>query len=165
VTDTQTVLDLPIEENDVDATTVRGYLLELLATLWQQGEGFSSKRPFGDGAWEYPVYTALLRAGLVAGKFDEDGYVESVDTLAADALVYRAIRDVLGHRALPAADRVAYEGTEWCVWFGGDGPDHAAVIRVVDDEEAARSFLSWIRKDVTSGVASRRTYTAAWEVR
>jgi hypothetical protein len=161
---TESVLDLPIEGNDVDATTVRGYLLELLAALWRQGEEFSSKRPFGSGGWEYPVYEALLRAGLVAGKFDEDGYVQEVDDETADALICRAVRDVLGHRALPPAERVAYEDTEWCVWYGNSVDDPIGV-RIVEDEGAAREQLRWYRQDAASGVAARRVYVTAWEVR
>lgn len=161
---TESVLDLPIEGNDVDATTVRGYLLELLATLWRQGEAFSSKRPFGNGGWEYPVYVALLRAGLVAGRFDEDGDLVELDDTAADVLVCRAVRDVLGHRALPPVERVGYEETEWCVWYGNSVDDPIG-IRIVGDEETAREQVRWYREDVASGVAVRRTYATAWEVR
>jgi hypothetical protein len=115
MTASESVLDLPIESgNDADASTVRGYLIELLATLWRQGAGFSSKRPFGESDWQYSIYTALLRAGLVTGQFDENGYVEDVDYAAADDLICRAIRDVLGHRPLPPAEQVIYEATEWC---------------------------------------------------
>lgn len=166
MTASESVLDLPIEpENDADASTVRGYLLELLATLWQQGEDFSSKRPFGNGAWQYSIYKVLLQAGLVAGRLDEDGYVEDVDRAAADDLIFRAIRDVLGHRPLPPAERVAYEATEWCAWYGGEDPNEAAGVHVVDDEEEAREVLRWYRDDLGAGVARRRTYTTAWETR
>jgi hypothetical protein len=160
------VLDLPIEPgNDADASTVREYLLELIATLWRQGDGFSSKRPFGESTWQYSIYTALLRAGLVTGQFDEDGYVRDVDYAAADDLICRAIRDVLGHRPLPPAGQVAYEATEWCAWYGGEDPNEAAGVHVVDDEEEAREVLRWYRDDLGAGVARRRTYTTAWEPR
>lgn len=162
---TESVLDLPMRPgNDADASTVREYLTRLLATLWREGEGFSSKRPFGNGGWEYPVYEALVRAGLVAGSLDEDGYVENVeDADYANDLVSRAILDVLGHRELPPSDRVSYEATEWCVWYGGEDPNEAAGVQVVADEEEARETLRWYRDDLGAGVASRRTFTTAWE--
>lgn len=86
------ILDCPTGENDAKAETVREYLVALLVTLWVEGEGFSGKRPFGNSAWEYEVYTALIRAELVEGKLDEDGYIEEVDALGADKLILRAIR-------------------------------------------------------------------------
>lgn len=49
-------------------TTVRGYLKELLRTIWLEGEGFSGKRPFGDSSWYYDISNALIRA-----KVFEDG--------------------------------------------------------------------------------------------
>lgn len=88
------ILALPMRENDAGATTVRGYLVELLAALWQEGEGFSGKRPFGNSSWEYDLYEPLAAAGLIAVTLDEDGYIHTfpdserrkADTLIADAI-------------------------------------------------------------------------------
>jgi len=44
-------LDTEIEENDSGETTIRNYLLELLYQAYEQAEGFSGKRPFGDSGW------------------------------------------------------------------------------------------------------------------
>lgn len=89
------VLSCPMDKNNADATTVREYFIELLSTLWQEDEGFSSKRPFGDSDWQYDVYLALHRAGLIDGLvLDSDGYVEHfsrADQLAADDLIQKAI--------------------------------------------------------------------------
>lgn len=92
--DPQAVLDCPMEGNDAGAATIRGYLVALVREVWKEGEGFSGKRPFGNSSWEYEVYGALVRAELVSGSFDENGYIEDVDTREANALIFAAI-DVL----------------------------------------------------------------------
>ena len=97
----QQLLDLPLPENDSGADTVRGYLVALLTMLWQEGEGFSGKRPFGNSSWEYDLYQPMARAGLITATFDEDGYVDSFPTtrrLKADDLILAAIK-ALGETA------------------------------------------------------------------
>lgn len=74
--------------------TLTDFLLNLLSTLWAQGESFSGKRPFGDSGWQFEVYEALVRAGHLPGTLDEDGFLEefSANSMkAADELVERAI--------------------------------------------------------------------------
>ncbi|MFI7073495.1 hypothetical protein [Micromonospora sediminicola] len=88
------VLDLPMPTNDADAPTVRAYLIELLAKVWEEGECFNGKRPFGNSGWDYDLYPPLITAGLVAGKLDEDGWIEEVDDRAASRLVAAAIREL-----------------------------------------------------------------------
>jgi hypothetical protein len=85
------ILDCPMGQNDAEAATVRDYLKALLRELWASGEGFSGKRPFGNSGWEYEVYTALVKADLVEGKLDTDGYIEKVDRDTADRLILAAI--------------------------------------------------------------------------
>lgn len=41
------ILDIPMEENDANASTIREYLKALLSHLWAEGEGFSGKRNEG----------------------------------------------------------------------------------------------------------------------
>ena len=93
------VLACPMDrENGARATTVREYLVALLAALWAEGEGFSGKRPFGNSGWEYEVYAALAEQGLIEGVvFDGDGYVEDFPDEArreADRLVFDAIQSL-----------------------------------------------------------------------
>lgn len=90
----QRVLDCPMQRNDAGAATIREYLIALLFNLWSEGEGFSGKRPFGNSAWEYEIYEALIAAGLVEGTFDEYDGVETVDYRTADRLVADAIRSL-----------------------------------------------------------------------
>ncbi len=84
------VLDLPMQPNDARATTVREYLVALLAEVWTEKEGFSGKRPFGNSGWEYDLYLPLLKAGLVDGALDEDGYIDHMDDDAAERLIAAA---------------------------------------------------------------------------
>lgn len=81
-------------ENDAGVATVRGYLVKLLQTLWQEGECFDGKRPFGYSGWQSDVHLALVNAGLVAGTCDADGCLSQVDERAANALVLAAIGEL-----------------------------------------------------------------------
>lgn len=85
------LLALELPPNDSGATTVRGYLVELLAELWRTEDLFSGKRPFGNSGWQYDLYTPMVKAGLTPGHLDIDGYVEDMDTAEADALITAAI--------------------------------------------------------------------------
>jgi hypothetical protein len=87
------VLAAPMDpmDNDAGATTVRAYLIKLLTCVWEDGESFNGKRPFGNSGWQYEVYAALIKAGIIKGILDEDGDIENVDYRAADDLVGEAI--------------------------------------------------------------------------
>ena len=87
------ILDLPMKPNDAEASTVREYLIALLKEVWTQEEGFSGKRPFGNSGWQWDLYEPLVRAGVVWGTFDSDGYLGEVDTAAA----HDVILDAIGH--------------------------------------------------------------------
>lgn len=91
---TQEILALGMDENDSGATTIKGYLKALLLTLWQEEEGFSGKRPFGNSSWKFELYTALVKHKVVRGDFDEDGYLDDVDTEAADNIINQCILDL-----------------------------------------------------------------------
>ena len=88
------ILDIEMQDNDAAAKTIRGYLKALLSKLWEEGEGFSGKHPFGNSGWEFPLYAALVKAGVVEGSLDEDGYLYSCDYKAANKLVYKAIEEL-----------------------------------------------------------------------
>lgn len=84
------VLNTPMQPNDADAATIRGYLIALLAKVWAEGECFNGKRPFGNSSWECEIYEALVRAELIEGVLDEGGLADC-DTDAADCLIVDAI--------------------------------------------------------------------------
>ncbi len=87
------VLDIPLGENDANAATIRDYLKALLRKLWEEEEGFSGKRPFGNSGWAYDFDDALARAGKVSGTQDEDGRyeVDRNDRDAVNDLIFDAI--------------------------------------------------------------------------
>lgn len=70
----QEILNLPMRENDAKAKTIRDYLLSLLYTVWDKGEGFSGKRPFGNSGWEWELHWALSDAGLIDEDDDINGH-------------------------------------------------------------------------------------------
>lgn len=77
--------------------TIREYLGKLLHTLWEEGDRFSGKRPFGNSGWEYDLYTALAKAGAVTADLDEDDLLNSISSeerAKADALVFGLIAEM-----------------------------------------------------------------------
>lgn len=88
------ILDIPMGENDANASTIGEYLIKLLLTLWKEGEGFDGKRPFGNSGWEYELYQPLIKAGVVKGELDEDGYIASLDKSEAYSLIRRTIENM-----------------------------------------------------------------------
>jgi hypothetical protein len=94
------LLDLELPDNDSGASTVRGYLVALLAELWREEDNFSGKRPFGNSSWQCDIYRPMIRAGIVPGTFDEDGCLDTFTGAAerqADNLILAAI-SALGTR-------------------------------------------------------------------
>lgn len=87
------LFEIPMEENDAEAKTIGEYLKKLFCTLWGKGEEFSGKRPFGNSGWQYDVYAALIKAGVVNGKLDSNGYVDEIDYRQADDMIQKAIED------------------------------------------------------------------------
>lgn len=69
------ILNIYLPENDAGALTVREYLVKLLLEVWQEGEGFSGKRPFGNSGWENELVTPLAENGI------EDPYEAIIDAI------------------------------------------------------------------------------------
>jgi hypothetical protein len=88
------VLSVPMPLNDAGAKNIREFFVLLAAAVWEQGEQFSGKRPWGYSSWDSPVYAALINAGLIYGTFDADGYLEDFDQPAADALIAAALKEL-----------------------------------------------------------------------
>ena len=78
--------------------SIREFFHEMLQKLWDEQEGFSGKRPFGNSCWDFPVVYALVEAGAIAGTIerDEDGFVEraNYDRKAAHEFVRGLISQV-----------------------------------------------------------------------
>ena len=71
--------------------TLRQWLVDLLARVWDEQEMFSGKRAWGNSGWDWDPLPALIRAGFVEGSFDEDGYPQPDDGPAYQALIARCI--------------------------------------------------------------------------
>ncbi len=90
---TKQILELKLDNDDFDPDmTIRDYLRELLIKLWEDGEGFSGKRPFGNSGWEYDLYVPLIKAGVVPGEIDEWGGIEDVNSELANTTICSCIK-------------------------------------------------------------------------
>lgn len=94
----QEVLDTEMQDNDSGASTIRGYLKALLFALWEEGEGFSGKRPFGNSGWDGDLAFPLVRAKIIKGKIytEEDGdeidqYLDDYDSRALNNIIRKCI--------------------------------------------------------------------------
>lgn len=88
------ILNLPLDDNaaqDSRAKTIRGYLVALAREVWNEGEGFSGKRPFGNSGWQFDLYATLVKNNAIPGTFDEDGYLDKCDDGQANHLIAEAI--------------------------------------------------------------------------
>ncbi len=88
------ILDLELERNDAKAKTVRDYFKALLKRLLTEEEGFSGKRPFGNSGWTRDLQVPLIKAGIVKGSLDDDGYIETVDDAAALRKLLDAVNEL-----------------------------------------------------------------------
>jgi hypothetical protein len=91
-------LGLPMEKNEAGAATIREYLKAILLGVWTRGADFDGKRPFGSSSWQCDIYVALIKADVVEGSLDGDGFVATVDEDAADAIVKSAIEAMTAER-------------------------------------------------------------------
>lgn len=99
MTDIRAVLGCPMDENDSGADTVKGYLKALLTTLWEEGEGFSGKRPFGNSGWDHDLAKALVKQKIIKGRIlteMEDGeiideYLDDYDDKQLAKVIFEAI--------------------------------------------------------------------------
>lgn len=87
----QQILDCPMAANDAGAKTIREYLKALLRTLWDEGDSFSGKRPFGNSDWQMDLEVALIEAELVEGEINDDGDIVDADDRALLESILAAI--------------------------------------------------------------------------
>ncbi|MET8430081.1 hypothetical protein [Nocardia sp. NPDC004860] len=80
-----------MQDNDAGAETIRGYLTALLRQLWEHGENFGGKRPFGNSGWEYDLYRTLAGAGLIEATLDDEGFLDTCDDRTGHELIAQAI--------------------------------------------------------------------------
>ena len=87
------VLTTKMISNDAGAKTIKEYLIELLKAVWEEGESFSGKRPFGNSGWEGELYASLVKQGLVEG----DSELTPNDDDEARQLITEAIQYLSTH--------------------------------------------------------------------
>ena len=88
----QSVLNAPMKPNDAEASTIGEYLCNLLLALWEEGERFSGKRPFGNSGWEHDIKIALAENDLIGSVIDPyDNTVVDWDDVEA----YKVIQDTI----------------------------------------------------------------------
>ena len=92
MTNYDTILETPITTVR-NVHTIREFLEQLLTTVWIEEEGFSGKRPFGNSGWKQDVAVALIKAKVIDGELDEDGYIEDYDRQEFETLM----RDLIKH--------------------------------------------------------------------
>ena len=80
-------IEFQSRELDDSFITIKDFLIELLAKLWDEKDQFSGKRAFGNSGWEYDLYIALIENGIINGKIDEWGDLEYVDVELADKII------------------------------------------------------------------------------
>lgn len=76
--ETRRILSQEFEHSYLGTVSVRFYLISLLLLLWQEGEGFSSKRPFGNSNWYDDLREPIDR---VLGGFNVEDYDDIVEEL------------------------------------------------------------------------------------
>jgi hypothetical protein len=103
--DPAAVLALPVENDNDPGYTIKTYLYELLAVLWREQADFSGKRPFGNSGWEYDLYVPLIKAKMVTGELDEDGFIETIDSDSANRIIDNAIYYVFHGQNQPRRER------------------------------------------------------------
>jgi hypothetical protein len=90
------VLSTPIHY-ELGHGTIRDYLRNLLLRLWDEDEGFSGKRPFGNSGWYLDLVYALAKNELLTGlEIDEDGFVEFLPE-DQQKIGYGLITDAINH--------------------------------------------------------------------
>lgn len=89
----QEVLRCKMVRNDAGASTIRGYLVTLAFTVFDEGEGFSGKRPFGNSGWEHELYESLVKGKLLQGTVDDGEY--EFDEPTARTLIFAAIKELM----------------------------------------------------------------------
>lgn len=91
-TEAEAALNIRFDSDAGDNITVRDYLFKILMMVWDEGEGFDGKRPFGNSGWDYELYRVLVMNGFTPGKIDNDGCIKSIDKCVAHEYVSGLIR-------------------------------------------------------------------------
>jgi hypothetical protein len=89
-------LDLRITHKQLGDISLREFFCNLLIKLWDEQEGFSGKRPWGNSGWDEPVYAALIKAEIINGEFDSEGCIKSCDFGEGSEFISNMLLHVFG---------------------------------------------------------------------
>ncbi|WP_157266520.1 hypothetical protein [Azohydromonas aeria] len=81
-------LDVRFDSDAGEGITVRDYLRRLLETLWDEGECFSGKRPFGNSGWEWDLFHPLAVAGFIPGTVQDGAIIDLDDKQRREAIAF-----------------------------------------------------------------------------
>lgn len=87
----QQILACRMGDNDARAETVGQYLGALSRMVWEYEQSFDGKRPFGNSSWQWEVYEALGKAGIIEVTYDKWEEPQLADRDEVDGLIYGAI--------------------------------------------------------------------------
>lgn len=89
------LLELKFYSDDLnEELTIREFMQRLLITLFDEMEGFSGKRPFGNSSWDDDLIKCLVRNHIIIGEIDEDGYLDGYDGKAYDNVIKQIIKSL-----------------------------------------------------------------------
>ena len=74
--------------------TLKEYLKLTLLTFIEEGECFSSKRPFGDSDWDWQIYRGLIALDSCLGSLDEDHCIDTCDWKACDKIIMQCVEEI-----------------------------------------------------------------------
>lgn len=89
-------LDLRFNHSILGDVSLREFFCNLLLKLWEDPCGFSGKRPWGNSSWDEPVYAALIKAGIISGEFDSEGYIKRCDFDEGSEFISKMIAHAFG---------------------------------------------------------------------
>lgn len=152
-------LEVRFDSDAGENLTVREYFRVLLSTVWEEGEGFSGKRPFGNSGWEYDLYAPLIRGGFIPGRLDEDGFVELVDEKIGRQFVHQLILAAFGEGGVQDLEEDDEEHPLWGINEQikgllegvGASEDHEDVIRFLLNTGLPRSTVDRVHKAIVWG--------------
>lgn len=89
------ILDLKFESTDLGETiTIKDFFKKLLTTLFEQGECFSGKRPFGNSGWDWDLKICLAENKVISGKYDSKCGDWDFDSAEADEKIFELIKEL-----------------------------------------------------------------------
>lgn len=89
------ILELEFESTDLGETiTIKEFFKRLLTTLFEEGECFSGKRPFGNSGWDYDLCICLAKNGVIKGKYDSKYDDWDWDSKEADKKILELIKEL-----------------------------------------------------------------------